>query len=1360
MHRQVAHLILAFGRLQPLVMNERIFARYLPIPALVPLLAISALSGCGFGTAVVASAISDDASSASPANVAPVIQFRSGVFAGNVDQRLGISLPFQVSDNENGEVAILLQWTFANEPFPDLSGITRGSLPALLDDSARRQALRIGTEVPLVFSGIPRASRSGDPMRLELPELAGSAAHLLGRGEMAGRTLELQRASRIPQGIRSTWEVPTPLSSPVAVVPVDDGLSALVLDSESSGWRVRRIELATGQLMGQEILGAGTPCAMTWGTNSTVLVTAFTDRWILFRLRLTGGPAEPIIQDPLDNPVASGMPVGLLSMGVSSSLMTVGTSLVRIDHPPSGAAIRSVVMNGLASPAGLIADPNRLRNVLLIERGLKRILRIALDTRQRERLPIGALSLADPTSIAYERQTNSLLVMNQGGDLVMVRLGFPVDQGAAVAIPTGLSGIVGPLSTGPDGLRILCLTSSDDLAVAGGLEQQRTILGYEPSSREARVDSPFSPVPSPGTAERLLWKISDTAGLIKASKVGSAHEFLWDSDDVPRTGLVFVRLLAFDSAGGSSQSAVAALNILDAYDPEQLCLGLGGCRSGTFPYCLTRDVDSSGTLDIVSANDGNGEISYRRAIDEPDLTVAQFDQVRTLTDGLSSRLADMNDDGLLDVVAFDGRSGSTSDKIRVHLQEAGGTFSPSDDLMDSGVISAVELADVDSDGRLDVVAANRTANHLAFFPQVDPNVYGGPIHIGAAGATIAPVSVAVADLNGDGRQDLVAANSAGSTANPNGDLAVFLQSAGGFTPQPDFVLGGGGTTDGPSAVRVVDLDYDGLLDIVSSNEEGGTVSAFFQSSQRGFPESPSFIIEQDVFSPSDVIAADVDSNGTAELIVINRGASQAEEEVRLIFRQLDDTLVSGPDIILDDRNSLNEGPTGCDVEDLDGDGRPDLAVAYQGGAFPDGTVAIYPRIGPGRFVAAGGVEIGRNTFRVDFMDSTNPAFHSPDEMDVVDLDQDGDLDFVSANKGGETITGFRQLEHGGFESVPSIALGAEFTSPGVGNQPVPPVSAGVLGLDLDGDGLVDLASTDLGRDRIVGYLQDAAEGFGEVGAQTFPDVDLPVPGAVDIAAGDFNLDGAIDLVGLRDGDGAAVIFHQTSSTPLTFSLVDHPPLRSTALARRIEVVDIDQDGLQDVVSSAVFFQAAPGSFRSELPDLTFDQSGFAASLAQVADMNDDGFLDLVAADGGPSGQVRLYFQAGRRSFGLTSGSALTPNTSVSICCASGLQAGDIDSDGDTDFVVSVANPFILQVGLAVVVQVAPGQFLSRPQKLGEATVLGPTISFLWPGPPRIVDLDGDGDKDIVAAFAETPNAGLFGSEEVSANYLRAFFGSH
>jgi len=74
-----------------------------------------------------------------------------------------------------------------------------------------------------------------------------------------------------------------------------------------------------------------------------------------------------------------------------------------------------------------------------------------------------------------------------------------------------------------------------------------------------------------------------------------------------------------------------------------------------------------------------------------------------------------------------------------------------------------------------------------------------------------PLAVAVADVNSDGRLDLI-------TANSGNNVSVLLGNGNGtFQAPQSFTIGTGTNTVTPTALAVADVNSDGRLDIITVN---------------------------------------------------------------------------------------------------------------------------------------------------------------------------------------------------------------------------------------------------------------------------------------------------------------------------------------------------------------------------------------------------------------------------------------------------------------------------------------------------------------------------------------------------------------
>src|SRR4051794_39363903 len=155
-------------------------------------------------------------------------------------------------------------------------------------------------------------------------------------------------------------------------------------------------------------------------------------------------------------------------------------------------------------------------------------------------------------------------------------------------------------------------------------------------------------------------------------------------------------------------------------------------------------------------------------------------------------------------------------------------FSPKNDFAVGTNTFEVKLADLNGDGKLDVITANQNSTVSVLLNTTAP---GAPTPTFATIANFAAgtgtAGLALADLNGDGRPDVVVTNPVGN----NGSVLLnkvtpgaMTLTAASFTTPVDFATGAG-----PRSVALADLNGDGRPDIVTANETGGTVSVLLNT---------------------------------------------------------------------------------------------------------------------------------------------------------------------------------------------------------------------------------------------------------------------------------------------------------------------------------------------------------------------------------------------------------------------------------------------------------------------------------------------------------------------------------------------------
>lgn len=223
------------------------------------------------------------------------------------------------------------------------------------------------------------------------------------------------------------------------------------------------------------------------------------------------------------------------------------------------------------------------------------------------------------------------------------------------------------------------------------------------------------------------------------------------------------------------------------------------------------DVDGDGHLDIVAGN-GPAQIATLLNDGMGAFAAPRISQASGAADIAAIELVDMNDDGLLDVVALDPYHAF------VHLGNGQGdfaAFSYRAPLMSSA--NRLVKADVDADGREDIVVSHVQTPFVTVLRITGSGTFENP-HIDAMPG--GPSCMVIEDIDRDGKKDVIAGNFVARTVSVRrGTGTRTYAPAASFTTQPSPNL-----AIRPNAIALGDLNGDGDLDAVTGNQDGSIVT--------------------------------------------------------------------------------------------------------------------------------------------------------------------------------------------------------------------------------------------------------------------------------------------------------------------------------------------------------------------------------------------------------------------------------------------------------------------------------------------------------------------------------------------------------
>ncbi len=478
-------------------------------------------------------------------------------------------------------------------------------------------------------------------------------------------------------------------------------------------------------------------------------------------------------------------------------------------------------------------------------------------------------------------------------------------------------------------------------------------------------------------------------------------------------------------------------------------------------FVVLADFTGDNDLDVIT---GDSNLVMLRGWGDGTFGAAEITNTGSTTGSLKSVraiLIDVELDGDQDLIFAD----SSIAAMRVFENDGAGNFRQGQTIATGG--NSMMAADVNFDGVEDIitlatgiVSVIGTGEGSFVAPPV-PSTEGTPVGD-------EPTSLAVADFNNDGHQDIVV----GSRLDNR--ITVMLGAGDGTLTSLTPIASAGLVV----SVAATDLNNDGNADLVTAHYDLDRIEVRYGDGSGGFSTPVSVVFPGQ--GPLEIKFGEFNNDSNLDIAIVGYRES-SDPGFSIAFSNGDGTFAAGPLI-----GAAFEAAT-IDVGDINEDGNLDVVVGVS--YFGSGNAARpYFGNGDGTFVDQGQLPFGGGVF-------AGP----PKQLKLVDLDDDGDLEIIGLDEGENSLKVLQGTGNGAFETVVSYAMDS-----GPGR-----LETG----DVNGDGIQDVIATNFASNRVSIFLgrgngtltsrQDFVVGNGPSGIKL---VDLDEDGSLDFVTADSRAD--------------------------------------------------------------------------------------------------------------------------------------------------------------------------------------------------------------------------------------------------------------
>ena len=571
---------------------------------------------------------------------------------------------------------------------------------------------------------------------------------------------------------------------------------------------------------------------------------------------------------------------------------------------------------------------------------------------------------------------------------------------------------------------------------------------------------------------------------------------------------------------------------------------------------------------------------------------------------------DLDGDGLNDIVVASGY------EDELYYFKNLGNYSFSNKINISNGIDnprALKLGDIDNDGDIDLVVGLYNDKNVSLYRNNGDGTFSNQ-EVLFSFYSCEVLEIKLVDIDNNGFLDIV-------SGNDNGSIVYSKNIDGDNFTSFNYITY---NADDGTGFDFLDINNDSYVDIVYSSNYDDNLR--YSLNQSGMFLTSNDVLIGNISNPYKVKIYDMDDDGISDIIV-------STSNKLVWYKNNNNSSFSSSFLIADDISN----PEDFLIGDINNNGQLDLVIpSHKNG-------------GGGEFNYQRKLSIldqnNDNTFNETIL---NFYFNAFSAVEIADLDNDGLNDIISANSG---LVWNKNLGNNEFSS--QILIGNKIED----------YYIDIDLMDLDADGLLDIVATHY-------YGIDIYKNNSNGDFQLMHSVDVPNR-PLETELGDINSDGSIDIVfSIRNGDDKlATVIHQGN---FIFQGIDYvfDNLITYFKPNEIKLADMDNDNDIDIITSSAEYSRVQMLENEGSGNFTFSElQNISTDPIELIDFDNDGDLDIITSGSRNHGYDIMHLI-------INDNGTFNNKSVIDLQYSECFSIGDINNDGFMDIVgASIDYPY-------------------------------------------------------------------------------------